>query len=219
MRAATLLQSGPQVPTRDFVVMMAVLISGLVAASIAEPLLWYLTPAVVVCLLLASREGVSRAADSDMPEALNERLATTLNSIPTGEIRALFNDVIRAAMPVFSRRMRRLRDYYARDSRESVRELLEGACQVALDAARLDTTLRSGAMLQKDVSVRGAAEKARAQYAKQLGDVTRTLDALVASGLAHGTPESERVTDLVTEIREETAARMEAWQEIDSLLK
>ena len=81
MRAATLIQSGPQISTQDFVVMIAVLISGLAAASIAQPLLWYLTPAVVVCLLLASREGALRAEGSDMPEELNAKLATTLNGL------------------------------------------------------------------------------------------------------------------------------------------
>jgi hypothetical protein len=196
-----------------------VIVSGIAAASIAEPVLWYLTPAVAMCLLLASREGARRTAGSDMPDDLSERLATTLNSMPTGEIRALYNDVIAAAMPVFARRLRRLSDYYARDTRESVRELLEAASQVALDAARLDTTLRSGTLLQRDPSVRSSAESARAQYAKQLADAASTLHALAASGLAHGTPESERVTELVTEIREETSARTAAWKEIDSILK
>jgi hypothetical protein len=218
MRVATLVQSGPQLPMRDLVVMTAVMISGLAAASLAEPLLWYLTPAVVVCLLLASREGALRAAGSDMPEELNEKLATTLNSLPTGEIRALYNDVIEAAAPVFSRRMRRLSDHYARHTRDSVIELLEAASHVAIDASRLDMTLRSGTMLHREQSVRISAEKARAQYAKQLADVVATLNALVASGLAHGTPESDRVTELVAEIRDETTARTEAWKEIDSLL-
>jgi hypothetical protein len=185
----------------------------------AEPLLWYLTPVVVGCLLLASREGAARADDNDMPDELNEKLATTLNSIPTGEIRALYHEVIRAAMPAFTRRLRRLSDHYARDTRESVCELLEAASQVAIDASRLDTTLQSGTMLHKDPSVHAAADRARAQYAKQLAEAASTLNALVASGLAHGTPESERITELVTEIREETVARTEAWKEIDSLLR
>ena len=219
MIAATLLQSGPQVPARDFVLMIAVLVTGLAAASIAEPLLWYVTPAVAVGLLLASREGALRAAGSDMPEELGDKLATTLNSLPTGEIRALYNEVIEAAAPVFSKRMRRLSDHYARNTRESVCELLEAASHVAIDAARLDSTLRSGAMLQREQSVRLSAEKARAQYVKQLSDVAMTLNAVVASGLAHGTPESERVTELVTEMRDETNARTEAWKEIDSLLR
>jgi hypothetical protein len=154
-----------------------------------------------------------------MPDELNERLAMTLNGLPTGEIRALYNDVIRAAMPVFARRLRRLSDHYALSTRQSVCELLEAASQVAIDAARLDTNLRSGTMLQRDPSVYVAAGRARAQYAKQLADAASTLNALVASGLAHGTPESDRVTELVTEIREDTAARTEAWKEIDSLLQ
>lgn len=206
------------VPTPDVVVMIAVLVAGFAAASIAAPALWYVTPVVVAGLLIASRAGSARGSQPELPEELRATLADTLERLPTGEIRALYDDVINAALPAFGRRMRRLSDYHARDTRESVRELLEGASQVALDASRLDTILRSGTMLQRDPSVHAAAMRARAQYAYQLAESKSTLQALVASGLSHGTPESERLAELVTAIREETEARSEAWKEIDSLL-
>jgi hypothetical protein len=217
MSAFMLDRRGTQIPTSDAVLMCAVVLAGTAAASLAQPALWYLTPVVVGCLLVASKHGSTRRA-TGFPEEIQAMFDDTIAKLPAGSIRALYSDIITAGRPVFARRLRRSGDDVQRETREAVTELLTLASQVALDATRLDMTIQSGAMTTRNPAVLVSAGKARAQYTLQLEEVVATLNAVVASGLAHGTAESERVSELVTQIRDEAEARSEAWKEIDALL-
>ena len=114
------------------------------------------------------------------------------------------------------------------EARRHVADLVADSCTIALDLARLDATAPVSALPNATTPGAGAApadaalsaryQAARELFTKRLGDAASALSALYASGVERGTPASDRVAELVSEIREEASARSAAKSELDALL-
>jgi len=104
------------------------------------------------------------------------------------------------------------------DARRNVSELLEAACDIAREMARLDRAFPAGTPSSADDEVVAAAWASRRLFAGRLEDATSALAAMYAAGVAHGTPASDRVAELVNEIRADAAATSHARAEVQKLL-
>ena len=84
--------------------------------------------------------------------------------------------------------------------------------------ARLDRAFPAGTPSSADDEVVAAAWASRRLFAGRLEDATSALAAMYAAGVAHGTPASDRVAELVNEIRADAAATSHARAEVQKLL-
>jgi hypothetical protein len=205
-------------PRTDRVLVFAVLASGILAGVIENMWLLVLTPVVGGMLVFASRAAIARARErlphfDALPEDLRDIVEATFDATAPGAAYNLLQSVVKPAAAIFASRDA------DNDSQRDVAELVQSACSVASDVARLDTALSSGRLEARNDGVLASALAARELHARRLSDAATTLAALLASGLAHNSPASERVSELVSEIRRDASARHAAWVEVDSAIR
>jgi hypothetical protein len=218
-RLPTLLRS--QLPAGDATLIGSVIVAGIAAGAAGAPFFWMATPIVAGLLLLMIRRGAlpsspSESGVTELPPKLHRVVSDALAQLPEGDASRLLNGVVRPARVLLAARDSA---FDARDddaTREFVAELVSGACDIALDLARIEevapTAMSGGADLVERYRT------ARALFEKRLGDAAAALSALFAAGVEHGTPASDRVAELVTELREDAKVRSEAKAELDALL-
>jgi len=202
----------------DTALIVAVLAAGSGAGALVDSNFWLITAVVAFILFAARRTAIERARDiapgfDALPRDVQDFATETLDSMPDGAAAGLLRNVLRQASAIFAREGG---DVIAR---KPVQELVHSACLVAIDVSRLDVALSSGRLKEANEGAFTSAVAARQLHARRLTDAASTLAALNASGLAQGTPESERVEQLVVDIREDAAIRLAAWAEVDSIMR
>ena len=201
----------------DVVLALAIVVSGFAVAAWVSPQFWVHTPVVIALVLIGS---VRRSPAFDQPdelaglhEGLLATVALSLAELPDGSARELLRAVVRQARAVLGAGESSFDDREERKVRHSVNELVESACTIAGDLARLDGAIPAA---RTSGEVRQRAIETRELLARRLTAAEASLAALVASGLAHGTPASERIDELVAEVRADAVARRLAKDELNT---
>lgn len=211
------------------VLVVAIGISGFAAAALAQPLLWLVTPIVAAVVLAGGVSRVQGGSANDLdaasfPPRLRRALERAAAQLPVGAARELLASVVRQARAVFAADDERFSADAREELRRDVAELAEVCCTTALDLARLDAFLEprssretGNAARRAELDARGRA--ARALFVRRLADAELALRAVYTAGVERGTPASDRVAELVTEIQGDAAARRAATDEIQRLLR
>ena len=211
-------------PPSALVLLGAIFVTGSIAASRVAPVLWLVTAVVGLMIgraAIADTLSPEETEVSSLPGPLRRVVRSPLNHLPVGDARRLVLDVVRQARVFFNRDESAFDDAEQRAVRQSVVSLVDACCATSLELARLDSAFASsgGAADGQEASApRAAAQATRALFVKRLADAATALAALYTSGIVSGTPASDRVAELVTEIRAGAAARTEAKSELHSLL-
>jgi len=213
-------------PPGTVMLLAFVIATGAAAAWFAAPILWLVTPAVAAVILRAAHAAAveTGAGDVSLPRALQRIADAALEQLPPGEPRDLLGAVIAPAATLLATRDS---DFDARANtvlHENVAGLVDACCATALELARLDASFVShtravgGAAknAHDELATRYAA--ARSLFVARLRDAEAALRDLYAAGVERGTPSSDRVAELATEIQADAAARREARDELQRAL-
>ena len=204
----------------DLILILAVFVTGFGAAISGETLFWLFTPAMGALILLASRQrtathSLSLENVSTLPSALARTVEQTLDALPQGQARTLLLELVHQATAAFGGADPTFDKSAEQATRDSVRELVEGSCQIATDLARLATAIPA---TRTSGEVREHAVASAELLAKRLNDASASVAALVASSMEGGTPASDRVDELVRDIKADASARRDAKEELKQTL-
>jgi hypothetical protein len=197
------------------ITVMAVVVAGFAAAMSGAALAWVLTPIVAGLILRAAVGSPAPIAAPDvdvreLPLLLRHRVSAAFDALPVGDARRLLMEVLIQARPLFAARATAFDERHDAISRENAGSLLEACCDAAGELARLDAASSSADGAKGDVRYK----QARELFAQRLSDAASALGGLYASGVQHGTPASDRVAELVEEIRADASARARAGEEM-----
>ena len=204
------------VRARDVRLIVAVAMAGSVAAVLANPAFWLSTAALVALLATEQRKGETDVRDDkrlqSLPLHVQRTLRATLAALPPGDAKRLLNSVGRQAAILFDAR----RPAFDEGARQNVSELVDVACEVAVELSRVDRAVAAQALAASDATLRIKLGASRSLFAGRLEDAASALASMYASGVQHGTPASDRIVELVQEIRADAAATSDAWSEIQT---
>jgi hypothetical protein len=205
------------VRARDVRLIVAVAMAGSIAAVMANPVFWLSTAALVLLLAAAQRKGDRDVRDDkrlqSLPLPLQRALRATLAGLPPGDAKRLLNGVGRQAAILFAAR----RSALDTNAQQNVSDLIEASCEVAVELSRLERAIATNASPASDATLRIKLDASRSLFAGRLEDAASALASMYASGVQHGTPASDRVAELVQEIRADAAASSYAWSEVQKL--
>jgi hypothetical protein len=210
------------VRARDVRLIVAVAASGSVASVVVSPVLWVSTAAIVGLLaVMQRREGEVDVRDDkrlpSLPLPLQRVLRSTLAGLPPGEAKRLLNAVGRQAAILFDARRSAFNEPRGQSARQNVSDLVEAACEVAVELSRIERALATNASSMPDAKPIAQLTNSRSLFAGRLEDAASALASMYASGVHHGTPASDRIAELVQEIRADAAATSHAWSELQNL--
>ena len=210
------------VRARDVRLIVAVTTAGSIAAVVANPMLWISTAFLVVLLAVVQRrEGEVDVRDDkrlqSLPLPLQRALRSTLAGLPPGDAKRLLNAIGRQAAILFDSRKSPFNGPWGESARQNVSDLVEAACEVAVELSRLERALAVQSSQSADANLIAQLTNSRRLFAGRLEDSASALAAMYASGVNHGTPASDRVAELVQEIRADAAATSHAWSELQTL--
>jgi hypothetical protein len=226
----------PRTPAADLALIAAVMIAGVVAAQLAMPALWIVTPIVVTGLAVATAHSARRRLRPEatplapLPPRLERSVGDALAIVPPGAARDLLGDIVRRArvlLGTFGGQMDGPR--LTRD----VGDLVEACCDIAREHARLDAVLPAvWEPALAPAAARGAADDVSRDELRRRGDASRELltqrlrdaaamleEMAVEQGVERGGSAAQRVAELTSELAAEAAARRHAAQEIQRLLE
>ncbi len=204
----------------DLVLILAVFVTGFGAAISGETLFWLFTPAMGGLILLASKQRTAAHHNSlenvsQLPPALARTVEQTLDALQEGQARTLLLDLVHQATAAFAGADPAFDKSAEQATRSSVTELVEGSCHIATDLARLETAIPA---TRTSGEVRSHAVASSELLAKRLSDASASVAALVASSMEGGTPASDRVEELVRDIKADASARRDAKEELKQTL-
>lgn len=215
----------PPWTTATTLMVLAVIIAGMAATVTVSPVFFATTVLMLGILTRAARAEVATPAPAtvksdfvDLPEDLRRVVDDALASIPDGDARRLLLGVIVQARPILASRSTTFDAAAESASRTNVESLVAACCGTAVDLARLDAASSARPAIARDASLDARFASARDLLIKRMSDATAALTALYAAGLEHGTPASNRVAELATEISADAKARGAAATEIAQLL-
>jgi hypothetical protein len=206
--------------------LFAVVVTGFTAALVALPALWLVTPMVALTILFgarASHVAAERAVvEVTLPAALQRAIDRAFVELPTeSTARRLLFDVVHHARPLFDTRDSAFDSAHDDQSRANASELVVECCEVALHLSQVDALRDAHIVAAQDASQRQATratfEATHTMLVQHLSNAADALAALYVSGVEHGTPASERVAELVSEIRLDASARSAAAEEMKKL--
>jgi hypothetical protein len=227
-RAVAVRDAWTALPARTWTLIAAVVVSGLAAAYLVAPEMAVMTVGVAGSLLFLADRAMRRpllpssddADASDLPPRLRRAVAGALADLPSGDARRLLADVVRRARPLLADVASRPDD---RHVERDVVDLVDACCAIALELQRVDSFLAlpadprlSDARLAES---RTRCGETRALLARRLADAVAAIDALHAQLLREGTPASDRVAELASELQAEASARGAATRELYELLE
>ena len=214
------------VPWNVSLLLLAIVASGVTAALVVSPALWWTTLAMTGLVLYGWSRASSRPAPDDdldppeLPAATRRIVRETFDALPVGEGAGLLRSIVQPARSLFAqaRSNLSLTPALLRD----VAELVEVSCTSAGELARLEI-LRArdaGAMETSErralsVDITASSDLLR----RRLADAGATLAKLYLQSVEHGTASSDRVAELAAELGAEIALRRRASAEIEALLK
>jgi hypothetical protein len=220
---------GRAIARRDSAMIYAILATGTAAAMTVDPMFWLATPLFGIVTLLASKRAVPRVEPSDLePSQLPIRVEVAIHDavaqLPSGDARRLLGDVVRQARPLFGITSSNFDAAKDEEVRTEAADLVLACCDTALELGRIDTMLESGTRAKggdlrtRDPHLFDRCSAARTLFSTRLTDAASALGALYASGIERGTPASDRIAELVTDLTADAIARTAAKHELDQLL-
>jgi hypothetical protein len=207
--------------------LVAVILTGCSAALVEMPALWIVTPMVALTILAGARaQGVAPASaiiEVTLPPAVQHAIDGALAQLADeSTARRLLFDVVRHARPLFDARDSTFDAAHDEATRANASELVVECCEVALHLSQVDALRTADILAARDAMQRQATRaKYEATYTMLVQHLSNAADALAAlyvSGVEHGTPASERVAALVSEIRLDASTRSAAAAEMKKLV-
>ena len=204
----------------------AVILTGCSAALVEMPALWIVTPIVALTILAgaSAQNGatVRAVVEVALPPAVQHAIDGALAQLADGSTaERLLLDVVRHARPLFDARDSAFDAVHDAATRANASELVVECCEVALQLSQVDELRTADILAAQDAMQRQATRaKYDATYTMLVQHLTNAADALAAlyvSGVEQGTPASERVAALVSEIRLDASARSAAAAEMKKL--
>jgi hypothetical protein len=219
----TILAPGRRMPTADVRLIAAVAVAGSLTALVVGPSFWVATAGAVALLVLASRRGAGPGTPDGpqlwtLPLPLQRAVRTTLADLPEGDAKRLLTEIARHASSLFSRPEALLETGGGADTRANISDLVEASCEVAMELSRLDRAFPREAPVAGDVTLTAQVLASRRLFAGRLEDAACALAESYAAGVGHGTRASDRVAEMVKEIRADAAATSDAHSELQRLL-
>jgi len=215
----------PPWSTGTTLMVLAVIVAGLAATVMVSRAFFVTTILMMFILTRAARvEAEARASSTvksdflDLPEPLRRVVDDALTAIPDGDARRLLLGVIVQARPIVASRSTTFDAAAESASRGNVESLVAACCGTATDLSRLDAASSEKPATPRDPALDARFAAARDMLVKRMSDATAALAALYAAGLEHGTPASNRVAELASEITADAKARGAAATEIVQLL-
>ena len=209
-------------PREVAVVLAAVLSFGFAAAYVALPSLWWVTILVAVAIIASWLSSGAYDADAyavELPRTTRHRVRDAFRALPPGEPANLLREVVRPARSLFSVRPR---DVFPQSMLRDCSELVEAACETAIELDRLDHLLtRDVSSLQSrdQRALRDDVTAARQMLTARLATAGVTLAELYVQSVESGMPPAERLHELAQELSAELAARRAATAELEALLR
>ncbi len=211
------------IPATDVLLILGVAASGSAAAAMTASALWFVTVAVIVVLLVASHRGAAALGSKGearlhtLPAPLRGAIAAALSELPEGDAKRCLEHLTERAALLFAPRQSTFDEDWERGTLQQVADLVVAACGVARDIARLDRAVPSEAL--PDDHVAAGLIATRRLFVGRLDDASAALAALYSAGVENGTPASDRVGELVNEIRADAALTSHARRELERLLR
>lgn len=212
----------------DNLMIWAILATGMMAGFRSRPELLLFTPIVALLTLVASKQAHARAVIDlplidDFPRHVAAAIDRTIGRMQAGDAQRLLAGVVRSAKPLFSMTPSAFDASKDNEAREQAGELIVASCDTALELSQLDDMLEihtapGSGDSPSDMSLLIRLSSARDLLVTRLRDASLALDQLYASGVVRGTPASDRVAELVAELKADAGARESATMEVDRLL-
>lgn len=214
---------------RDSAMIYAILATGTAAAMTVDPMFWLATPLFGIVTLLASKRASPRVEASDvetseLPTRVELAIHDAVSQLQPGDARRLLGDVVRQARPLFGIASSNFDAAKDEELRTEAADLVLACCDTAVELGRIDTMLESsvranvGDLRTRDPKLFDRCTVARTLFSTRLTDAASALGALYASGIERGTPASDRVAELVSDLNADAIARTAAKRELDQLL-
>ena len=214
------------VPWNVSLLLLSILASGVTAALVVSPALWWTTLAMAGLVLFGrSRAPIAPVMDADLdpaelPAATRRIVRETFDALPAGEGIGLLRSIVQPARSLFaeSRSNLSLTPALLRD----VAELVKVSCTSAGELARLHllgareaSAMETSERRALSVDITVSSDLLR----RRLADAGGTLATLYLQSVGHGSASSDRVAELAAELGAEVALRRRASAEIEALLK
>jgi hypothetical protein len=223
MKTATSVQfeSTPTtIPAFDGLLFITIICVGAAAAAIAMPMLWFVTPVVAALVYISARRAarvpVQEATEGELPPLVQQALDDAIDRLPLGEPRQLLANIVRQARPLLADRESSFDGDMERKTREDVIDLVNAACETAMELWRLDGAAPKPSNVEDGLSPR--YRRAREELVNRLQSAATSLSELYASDVEYGTPASDRVAELAAALRQDARARSAAKSEIDGVV-
>jgi hypothetical protein len=211
-------------PPNVSVLAVAVIVAGFTAASVAAPVLWWITPLVASAVLLGWMRAPGFAdPDADPPELPPDArriVRETFGAIADGRSVDALRGVVRPARALFA--AARTSDVLSPALLRDCAELVEVSCATAIELARLEH------LLARDASIAGASDRRALRdqltegsglLRRRLGDAGDAMTKLYAQSVERGSPPSDRVAELARDLSAEVSVRRRANAEVEALLR
>ena len=219
----------PAIAPIDSVMILAMLSTGLTAGFVAHSELLLFTPIIAGLVLAASKQAMQRGDQrelppmSEFPPEIAAVVERAMGRLPSGDARRLLADVVREARPLFVARSSAFDVSKDAEARAQAAELLAASCDTALELSQLDDmldvhTAPDGDDLPRDMSLLNRLSAARDLFANRLRAASFALSNVYAAGVENGTPASDRIAELVVDLKADAGARAAAKRELDDLL-
>jgi hypothetical protein len=228
-RAVSVRYAMSALPARTWLLIVAVLVSGILASRVTVPAYAILTGVVALALLFTAEHAMIRprreAITVELPARLQRTLDETFASLPAGTARSLLGDVVRRARVLLGSIDTPEESSMKRD----VADLVDACCGISLEHARLGAMMaearpsrssaaRPGGEVDTD-QLRQRCEAAQETMAKRLRDASDAIGAMYVQSVERGNAPAERVAELTSELTAEASARRQASEEIEKLLQ
>ena len=212
-------------PASVVILVSAIVVVGIAAAERVSPALWLATPMVAAVILRAARrenslvpaDGVDTA---DLPAVLRHRIDSVLFQLGEGDARQLLVPVIAQGRLLLARHESRFDSSEEQRVREHVTALIDACCTTASDLARVEqfADAAGSASAAPNPGLIEKASKIRELFRARLTSAAEALATLYASGLEQGTPSTDRIAELTSQITTDASARSAATTELRDLL-
>ncbi|MDH3457524.1 MAG: hypothetical protein OER90_11865 [Gemmatimonadota bacterium] len=204
-------------PLPFYLLLSSIVLVGLWAGRMSDPLLLWTSPLMALLLLLAAHVRMrdpaipSPRGRSVLPRPLNKLAITTLSRLPDDETRTFLANLVRSAEPVY----RALKHTSVAGARAAdVEQLVTLACRAAVDLSDLDKGL---ALVGDDPGLERAIEL-RDRLAQRFRQGIGVLHKLRAETV-DADPVRAELAELVEALDAEAEAFAAARQEMSSLLE
>jgi hypothetical protein len=227
---AVVAQPSETMALHDAALLGAIVSIGFLAGRSIDALL-YVTTAVMAFMVLRSARRAARSTPIfvaepeqylELPNELRRTVVSTMSKLPDGDARHLLSAVLDQAVLLFVSKDAAFDAAEEQGTHRHVAELVTAACTTATELAHLEqgTPARSTAAVgSASADLVRRLDAGQRLFASRLAEAADALRALYAAGVEHGTPASDRVAELATQLRSDAAARSAALGEMRDLLR